>query len=381
MRIAYLSTFYPFRGGIAQFNAALYRQFEIEHEIKAFTFKRQYPNLLFPGTSQFVSKDDTADKIDAMRLLDTINPASYYLTASHISKFKPQLLIMKYWLPFFGPSLGKVARRLSNRSCRSIAILDNVIPHERRPADLAFTNYFLNSIDGFVTMSSSVEWDLKQLKPDARSISVQHPLYSHFGEKLNRRAARNQLNIDDNAKVLLFFGFIRAYKGLDILLTALSQLPENYFLIIAGEPYGSFDVYQEIIDKNKLENRISKHVRYIPDSDTSLFFSAADVCVLPYKSATQSGIVGIAYHFDLPVIATDTGSLREMVEPFGAGIVVDEADSLSLKNGIEQFFSLPQESFARNIKKYKQEASWEKMAKRIINFANNLSPITIGKML
>lgn len=195
MRIAILSTFYPFRGGIAQFNAALYRELQKNHEVKAFTFSRQYPNILFPGKSQYVGKEDQADPIEAEQLLDTINPFTYYSTARAIRKFKPDLLIFKYWMTFFAPSLGTVAR-LVKKDCRVITILDNVIPHEKRPGDTALTKYFLKHNDGFVAMSESVLNDLNQFTANRNKVFIPHPIYDIFGAKVPKQEAINHLKLD-----------------------------------------------------------------------------------------------------------------------------------------------------------------------------------------
>jgi glycosyltransferase involved in cell wall biosynthesis len=367
MKIAYLSTFYPFRGGIAQFNAALYRTFERDHNIKAFTFTRQYPDMLFPGTSQFVGPDDPADKVPAVKVLDTINPLSYRNTAGKINIFAPELMIMKYWMPFFAPSLGWVARSTRKSGTINITILDNVIPHERRPGDINLTKFFLNQNHGFVVMSEAVKNDLLSLKKDAKYISHPHPLYSHFGNKLQKDEARHRLNIPPDKKVLLFFGFIRDYKGLDLLLEALNILPEDYHLIVAGEVYGNFDSYDSLIIKYQLESRVSRNARYISDEEVPLFFSAADVCVLPYKSATQSGIVGITYHFDLPVIATDVGGLKEMIEPYKTGLMVDKPKAALIAGTIKKYFDEGHaRAFVDNIKIYKDLSSWDSLASGIL---------------
>ena len=252
MKIAYLSTFYPFRGGIAQFNAALYRYLSIGNEVKAYTFKRQYPDFLFPGTSQLVSGDDPADKIDSIRTLDSINPLSYFNTTRKIRKFSPDFLLTKFWIPFFGPSLGFVTNQLKKKGTINISILDNVIPHEKRIGDLKLVKYFLNRNHGFIVMSDAVKNDLLTLKPDAKYKYLVHPLYDHFGSKFDHTEARKKLNIPQNKKVLLFFGFIRSYKGLDLLLETMKYLSDDYLLVIAGEVYGDFKEYSDYIKKENL---------------------------------------------------------------------------------------------------------------------------------
>jgi glycosyltransferase involved in cell wall biosynthesis len=366
MKIAYLSTFYPFRGGIAQFNAALYREFEKNHQIKAFTFTRQYPDLLFPGKSQYVGPEDNADKIESDAVLDTVNPISYFKAARKLKEYSPGLTITKFWMPFFAPSLGRVKKSLKNSSV-NISILDNVIPHERRPMDIRLTKYFLKQNHGFIVMSETVKNDLLSLKPDARFKFCPHPLYNHFGSKVDKIAAREKLGISPGKKVLLFFGFIRQYKGLDVLLEALNMLPDEYHLVVAGEVYGKFDNYREIIEKHNLQHKLTINNNYISDDETPLYFSAADVCMLPYKSATQSGIVGISYNFGLPVIATDVGSLGEMIRPYETGMMVDKASPELIKNAVIDYFRNGKaQTYSENIEKYKKIASWESLANNIL---------------
>ncbi len=373
MKIAYLSTFYPFRGGIAQFNAALYRVFEKKHDISAFTFTRQYPNFLFPGTSQMVGEGDTADKIQSIRALDTINPLTYGGTGRKILKFGPDMMLTKFWMPFFGPSLGRVAKLLLKKGVINISILDNVIPHEKRPGDMAFTKYFLNNNHGFVVMSEAVKQALLSLKPGARYLYHPHPLYDHFGKKTGRGEALKKFGIPGNCKLLLFFGFIRDYKGLDLLLEAMKELPEDYRLIIAGEVYGKFDKYDRMISDLGLESRVTSLVRYISDDEVPAIFSAADACVLPYKSATQSGIVGIAYHFGLPVIATDVGGLREMIEPYDTGMMIEKPEAPAIRDTITKYFTPGlREKFIDNIRAYKEKYNWQSLADGIIDLYRNL---------
>lgn len=371
MKIAYLSAFYPFRGGIAQFNAALYRALEKEHEVKPFTFSRQYPDFLFPGETQYVTANDIADKIPSERILDTLNPFSFFSAAQKIRKFAPHLLLFKYWMSYFAPSLGTVAKKLKKET-KVLTILDNVIPHEKKFFDVCFTKYFLRQNHGFVAMSESVKNDLLKLLPQAKCILHPHPLYSHFGEKVAPEEARKKLNIPAEKKVLLFFGFIRDYKGLNLLIDAMGKLSAQYFLVIAGESYGSFEKYERQI-KNVTKNNILYCIRYIPDDEVPLFFSAADVCILPYKSATQSGITSIAYHFDLPLIATDTGGLKEAVLNGKTGIIVAYPDAALIAGAAEKYFNQNLKvKFQEEIRRMKNRLSWDNMAREIILFANSL---------
>lgn len=372
MNIAFLSTMYPFRGGIAQFNASLYRELEKNNNVNAITFKRQYPNILFPGQTQYVTKNDnTADPIPAKQWLDSINPFNWIRTAKRIKKTKPDLLIMKFWLPFFAPSLGMISSILQ-KNTKSIAILDNVIPHEKRFLDMPLLRYFLKRINGFVVMSEKVKTDLLKIKPNAKYTFAPHPLYNHFGSIIEKNIAKQQLNLDTKKQTILFFGFIRDYKGLDLLIEAFDMLPNKYQLVIAGESYGSFDKYKKQIDKNTNKDNIITHVRYISDREVPLFFSAADVCVLPYKSATQSGITSIAYHFELPMIATDVGGLKEMVIDNITGKIIKPSCANEIKNGIESFFKSDLNIFIENIKKEKEKLSWKVFADKVLQLYSDI---------
>lgn len=373
MRIAYLSTFYPFRGGITHFNHSLYNEFMKEHEIRAFTFTRQYPDLLFPGKTQLVTEEDNIEKIPAKQILDSINPFSYIKTAKEILKYNPDILVMKYWMPFFAPSLGCVANKLKKSGTKVITIIDNVIPHEKKFYDIPFSKYFLKRNSGFVVMSDTVKNDLITLKPDAKYIFNEHPLYDHFGSKLDKKETQKKLGIPENKKVLLYFGFVRDYKGLDILMESMAMLSDDYYLIIAGEVYGDDKQYFDLIDNLQIKDKLNVNLRYIKDDEVSLFFSAADVNILPYRSATQSGILSIAYHFELPVLVTDVGSLKQTVDSSKSGMIIPKAEpELIAEKIIEYFTSNKQAEFIRNIQKYKLNNSWLVLSKAIMEFSNSL---------
>ena len=373
MRIAILSCFYPFRGGIAQFNAALYSELGKSDIVRAFNFSRQYPDFLFPGKTQYVTPDDEASPVESTAVLDTANPLSWIKAAREIRAWKPDILIMRYWMSYFAPSLGFVARHVG-KECRVIGILDNVVPHEQRFFDTPFTKYFLNGCDGFVTMCDAVSADLLKLKPEAEFLMRQHPLYSHFGAKMPRETAEDALNLEHGKKNILFFGLIRQYKGLDILLKAFAELDDSFQLIVAGEPYGSFEPYQKIIDSIPGKDRIHLFPKYIKDSQVKDYFSAADVTVLPYRSATQSGISSISYHFEVPMIVTDTGGLKSTIGDRGTGLVAERADQELIKNKILEYFSDPAtgEHCRECIRKEKQRLSWEAFCRDLKAFAENL---------
>ena len=371
MKIAYLSSFYPLRGGIAQFNANLYNELKKEHEVIPYTFKRQYPGFLFPGTTQYITDSDRAIPVDSIPVLDTANPLSYRMSARQIAKSEPDVLIMKYWMTYFAPSLGTVAKYLKNKGCKIITILDNVIPHEKRFFDKPLTNWFLKQNTGFVTMSESVRDDLLNLNPETRFILQEHPLYNHFGEKVNKQLALGQLELAPDKRTLLFFGLIRDYKGLDLLISAMSLLDESYQLIIAGESYGDFGKYRQAIESSPACSRIKVLNRYISDDEVPRLFSAADLLVTPYRSATQSGVIPVAYHFDVPVLATDVGGLKESIERAGTGLVcLPEVESLT--EGIQKFFMSDKEIFITNIQKEKQALSWERFAGALMRFVEGI---------
>lgn len=372
MKITMLSVFYPYRGGIAQCNASLYRALDKEHDVDAITFKRQYPDFLFPGETQYVAEKDVADKIPATRLLDTINPFSYCKTARKIKKSQPELLLTRYWMTFFAPSLGTISKKMAGKAIR-ISILDNVIPHEKRFFDKPCNRFFLKHNDGFVVMSDSVLADLLSIRPDAKYLRINHPVFDHFGAAVPRELACERLQLDAKKKNILFFGIIRDYKGLDVLIEAMNGLSDEYHLIIAGEVYGSFQSYQDQIDALGLSNRISLFNHYISDDMVPNFFCAADICVLPYKSATQSGVTAIAFHFEVPVIATDVGGLKETIVHEETGLIVEKPNSDLLRNAINRYFDETLSMrFKQNIRKFSEVNSWKNFAEKLLVFANEI---------
>ena len=378
LRIAILSCFYPYRGGISQFNACLLQELEKNHTVKAFNFKRQYPDILFPGKTQHVTKDDNAVPVESQALLDTANPFSYITTAKAIREWNPDLLVMRYWMSWFAPSLGYIARHMKP-GCKVISILDNVIPHEPHFFDRPFTSWFLKPQDGYVVLCNAVRDDLLSFIPDARHICTPHPLYSHFGEKLERGKALQSIGINstsEKTKNILFFGLIREYKGLDLLIEAFGKLDKSYRLIIAGEPYGSFDKYRKLIDSCPNKENITLNTNYIEDNQVNRYFSSADVCVLPYRSATQSGISSVSYHFEVPMITTNVGGLKETIGDRGTGVIIDNGDPSTIASAIENYFSEAnagkREEMIKNIKLEKQRLSWSTFASKLEDFYNTL---------
>lgn len=371
MKIALLSCFYPFRGGIAQFNANLFIELSKDHDVRAFNFSRQYPDFLFPGKTQYVTPEDEAVPVESEALLDTADPFSWPKAAARIREWGPDILVVRYWMSYFAPSLGYICRHM-NPDCKVVAILDNVIPHEPHFFDKPFTKWFLQGVTHCVTLCSEVGEDLLKLKPDAVHAVIPHPVYNHFGLKLERSDAEEKLGLKSGMKNLLFFGLIRDYKGLDILLEAFDRLDKSYQLIIAGEPYGSFEKYRSHIDRSPCGKRVFVFPEYIRDSEVKNYFSAADVTVLPYRSATQSGISSISNHFEVPMIVTDVGGLRETIGDKGTGIVCSESTPECIASEIIRFFgdSRLRESCIANIRKENEESSWNGFCRKLTDFAS-----------
>ena len=348
-------------------------ELEEKHEVWAYNFKRQYPSLLFPGTTQFVTPEDDATMVCSERLLDSINPFSWTKTAKAIASRRPYVVYVSWWMSFFGPSLGLIARYLRKRGIKVVGILHNVIPHEPHFWDKPLTRYFLDACDGVVTLSREGTRTLAGLG-EYRHTELFHPVYNQFGEAVPRQAAEKTLGLRSGCKNLLFFGLIRKYKGLDLLIKAFGHLPEDYQLIIAGEPYGSFDEYSDLIDESPAGDRIRCFLGYVPDVDVKVFFSAADLTVLPYRSATQSGVMAVSYHFGVPLLTTDTGSLKEDVQGRNTGIVLTEPSPEDLANAIKAYFSSPSDAirFREGISKELERLSWKSFCRSLTEFTESL---------
>lgn len=373
MRIAILSPIYPYRGGIAQFSGMLYSQLiQDGHEVKAFNFKRLYPDLLFPGKTQYVEEGDQAMAIPNERVLDSINPLSYFQTVKAIEAFRPEVLIISYWMSFFVPGYAHIANRLK-RQCKVITLIHNAIPHEPRFFDKPMAKLLFQQCHGFLVLSDNVANDLRQLCPKAQFVQHPHPLYDHFGAKQDRTTACAQLGIDPARKTLLFFGLIRAYKGLDLLIEAMDLLPEDYQLVIAGECYGSFEKYQALTATSLAKDRIFVYNGYVHDEDIPTYFSAADALVLPYRSATQSGVVSVAYHFDLPMVSTPVGDFAQSIGLPQTGIVTQAISPASIAEGIRTLFSPSwQAILPTQIAKEKAALSWGSLTSKLLCFMRDL---------
>lgn len=372
MRIAILSPFYPYRGGLAQLNARLYTELSKQNEVKAFTFTTLYPNFLFPGKTQYVAEGDPVTLIDSERVLSSINPFSYISTAKNINRYNPDILIIPYWMSFLALAFGSVCLLL-NKKIKIVSLVHNAISHERTLIEKPLAKFFFSRCDAFIVMSEPVKNDLLKIKQDSNILLLPHPIYDHYGERIDRAEACKALGVKNDKKNLLFFGLIRDYKGLDILIEAMGQLDNSYQLIIAGESYGSFDKYRSLIDESTLKDNIIVFEQYIPDNMVPVLFSAADVLVLPYRSATQSGVVALAYQMELPMIATNVGALGSTVRDSNTGLIISSTAANDIAEGITDFFTNGRESvYKENIIKEKKRLSWTSFTTSIESFLSQL---------
>ena len=365
---------FPLRGGIAQLNESLSQEFtKLGIENTIYSFYLQYPGIFFPGETQTEASDRKGPEDVSIRsTISSINPISWWLTVREISKLKPDFVVVRFWIPFMGPCLGTICKWIKAKlGVPVIGILDNVIPHERRPFDRTFTDYFLKYCDAFVAMSSTVMEELSdfdRLKP--RKL-LYHLIYNHFVEKVDKSLARKHLSIPDSVDLILFFGIIRKYKGLKLLLKAISKIEnrQNLKLIVAGEFYDDRASYTRLIDKLKLTNNVIVNAGFVDKYKVKYYFCAADLVAQPYLSATQSGVTQIAYHFNTPMLVTNVGGLPEMVPNGKVGYVTEpEADSVA--NGIQTFFDQRKgQEFEENIKIEKQRFSWSRFATEIQDLA------------
>lgn len=377
MKVIIIGPAYPLRGGLATYNERLARAYkEAGHEAEIVTFSLQYPDFLFPGQTQF-STDPAPQDLSIRPLINSVNPLSWLKTGLYLKKQKPDLVIFRFWLPFMGPALGTIARIIAgNKHTRILAITDNVIPHEKRPGDWVFTKYFLSACHGFITMSKSVLEDLKKFVPEKPAVYQPHPLYDNFGESQPKTLAKTALKLNPETNYLLFFGFIRAYKGLDLLLEAMADerlaRMKNVKLIIAGEYYEDAAPYEALIEKYQLEDRLIRATDFIPNSQVATYFSAADLIVQPYKNATQSGVSQIAYHFDKPMLVTDVGGLAELI-PDGKVGYVTQPNAKAIADAIYDFYTSGREVyFIEQVKFYKQQFSWQAMLNAIEEVAEKV---------
>ncbi|WP_347156381.1 glycosyltransferase [Pontibacter chitinilyticus] len=378
-RVVIVGPAYPLRGGgMATFNERLAYAFqEAGDEVEIVTFSLQYPAFLFPGKSQY-SEEAPPEGLAIKVLINSINPLNWWRAGHYIRKKKPDLVIFRYWLPFMGPALGTMAHLIRrNRYSRVLAITDNVVPHEKRPGDVPFTKYFLGACHGFMTMSRAVQQDLWHFAPQKPNVYLPHPLYDNFGQPESKAVACAALGLDDTSNYLLFFGFIRAYKGLDLLLHALAdprlQERPDIKLIIAGEFYEEATPYHHLIAQLQLQNRLVLRTDFIPNAAVRHYFCAADLVVQPYRHATQSGVTQIAYHFDKPMVVTNVGGLAELVPDGEVGYVVT-VEPQAIATAILDFYTSGKAAeFSQNIHTYKKRFSWHHFVQAAWDLAAKVS--------
>jgi D-inositol-3-phosphate glycosyltransferase len=366
MKVVIIGPAYPLRGGLATYNERLARAFQSAgDEVRIVTFSLQYPDFMFPGQTQLSTEAGPTDLAIEVSL-NSVNPLSWVGVGRRLRQERPDLVVFRFWLPVMGPALGTVARLVrGNGHTRVVAITDNVVPHEKRPGDKPFTRYFLSACDGFVTMSRKVLADLQDLgfskKP---ALYRPHPLYDNFGPAKPKEVALAALGLSAEVRYVLFFGFIRAYKGLDILLEAMVEprvaaLPIK--LLIAGEFYEDAAPYEALIQKHNLESRLVRATDFIPNERVADYFSAADLIVQPYKHATQSGVSQVAYHFGRPMLVTDVGGLAELIPAGVVGYVVPPT-AVAIADALVDFYANDrEEAFAAGVRQERTKFSWEVM--------------------
>ncbi len=371
-RVIIVGSAYPLRGGgIATFNERLAKEFiDLGHDVHIETFSLQYPSILFPGKTQY-SDEDPPKNLKINVSLNSINPFNWIKVGRRIRKMKPDLVVMRFWIPFMAPCLGTVAKIIrKNNFTKVVSIVDNIIPHETHFGDKLLANYFVKNVDAFVTMSRSVLNELKsfdQLKPKKYTL---HPLYDNFGAPILRSEALKKLNLSEAYHYLLFFGFIREYKGLDLVMKAMADpwiKAQKIKLIVAGEFYTDPKPYHDLISELDITDKIVMSNDFIPNEEVVNYFCAADMVVQPYKTATQSGVTQVAYHFDKPMIVTDVGGLAEIVPHNKVGFVVS-GEAPKIAESIRSFYNDERAAeFISNIKIEKSKYAWDKMIEVIFS--------------
>ena len=371
-KISFFSSLPPFRGGISHFSQMLCNALKSKSKLKTYTFKTQYPSILFPGKTQYI-KNFKTQKDSAKRIVSTFNPFSYLFASRILKKDNPDVFICNYWMTFFGPMFGTIAFFLPKKVVK-IAIIHNLTPHEKRFFDKPFNRFFLNSFDGAIVLSDFVLKDLQKINSKIPAIVIPHPKYDQFQSSLSKSEARNKLKIHPNKKTILFFGIIRDYKGLDLLINAFNELDSTYQLLIAGEVYGSDQKYMNLIESNSNKERIFFNNQFVADENVPTFFSASDCLVLPYKSGTQSGVAAIADKFSIPVIATNVGGISENIKNEVNGIIIHELNSSSISKAIQKCFYLkiPEKLNTTSNKEFDAENEWELFAKKTLEFIDSI---------
>ena len=377
MHIVLLGTAYPFRGGLATFNERLARQLQAEgHKVEVITFTLQYPSFLFPGKTQYSSEKAPTD-LHISQQVNSCNPLNWIKVGRRIRQMQPDLLITCYWMAFFAPCYSIIQRiAKSNGKTRCVALVHNMIPHEPSLLDKLFAPLYVRATDGFVALSDSVVQDINRLDPSHKpKTSYPHPIYDHYGEQMSKEEACLALHLQPEKQYMLFFGLVRAYKGLDLLLDAFGfvkdQLP-NLQLIIAGEFYEDEDKYRIQIESNQLTDRVIIKNEFIADADLRKYFGAADLIVQPYKSATQSGVTQVAFHFEKPMLVTNVGGLGEIVHDHQMGYAVDPNAQAIAEALTDYYTQNRQADYTAYLIQQKENYSWTKLAESFVTIYNNI---------
>jgi len=374
MKIIIVGTAFPYRGGLAAFNERLAREYVKQgHEVEIITFTLQYPGFLFPGKSQF-STEFAPEDLKITRMINSIDPFNWLKVGRKIKKKAPDRVIFCYWMAFIAPCFGTIARIARSPKTKMVAMIHNMIPHEPTILDKLFPGYFVKSMDGFVAMAESVVTDIKHFDPDNKPKVVSpHPIYDHYGDALSKKEATLKLGFHGQNDYILFFGFIRQYKGLDLLLEAFADERLRKFpvkLIIAGEFYENPQPYLELIIRLKLEGLVELRTGFIPDNEVRNYFSVADIVAQPYRTATQSGVSQIAYHFEKPMLVTNVGGLSEIIPNGKVGYVV-EVEPKQISDALVDFFTNQRsEKMIANIKIEKTKFLWSRMTDAIDGLFN-----------
>ena len=376
VKIFIIGPAYPLRGGPAQFNENLCAELiKAGHDARIISYSLQYPNFLFPGSSQFETSGTAPAGIRIYTLINTVNPFSWLRVARFIRKERPGFILFRYWLPFFGPCLGTIGRLVRSRT-KVLALTDNVIPHEKRFGDRPFTRYFVNSCQGFIAMSKSVLSDISKFSETPHKAYSPHPMYETYGSAVSMEEARQKLAIAPGDRVILFFGLIRHYKGLDILIEAMGH-PEikkqNIKLLIAGEFYEDKAPYLELIQKHSLQNQVILHDKFIANEDVRYYFCACNLVAQTYRNATNSGVTMVGYFYEKPMLVTNVGGLAEIVPDGKCGYVADLSVPEISKKIIAYFSGNKEVEFIINVTLEKKKYEWPAFIHNLLNLYNGLN--------
>ncbi|MBI2820630.1 MAG: glycosyltransferase [Acidobacteria bacterium] len=362
MKVAQIGVAHPYRGGIAHYTTSLHQALlQQGHDSRVISFRRLYPSLLFPGVSQF-DRSNRHFPIDSQNLLDSLNPLTWVAAAKSILQQAPDVVVFQYWHPYFAPVYATIVSRLRSRGVPSVFICHNVTPHERHLAAAFLRDRAFSRVERFLVHSLRDCQTLQELRPEAKVVKARHPVYLLFGDPpLSREAARENLGLPPQENIILFFGHVRAYKGLDVLLRSMPRILKRQMvrLLVAGEFYGSRPNYDRLLRNLGLQSYVTIHDHYVSNESVALYFKAANLLVLPYRNATQSGIIPTAYFFELPVVTTSVGGLPEAVLDGKTGFLVPPENPAALAEAVSDYFQSAREAaFRGEIRQFKEQFSW-----------------------